>query len=72
MEPIRAYYDGKIFVPIGPVSLGKNQQALIAVVNDPSTAMQPWRKHFGIMSAEACADIAEALRETEQVDQHEW
>ena len=72
MEPIRAYFDGKVFVPMEPVSLGKNQQALITVVDDLSFATQPWRKHFGTMSAEACADIENALRETERVDRHEW
>lgn len=73
MEPIKAYYDGRVFVPVDSVKLRKNQQAIITLVDDiPQLAEQPWRKFFGVLSPEQCAEIEEALKDTERIDRYEW
>jgi NADH:ubiquinone oxidoreductase subunit E len=34
MEAIRAYYDGRTFVPTKPVKVKRNQQAIITLLNE--------------------------------------
>ena len=73
VEPIRAIYDGKTFVPTTPVKLKKNQQAIVMIVeNDLPKEDAPWRAFFGIMPPDACVEIEEALKETERVDVDGW
>ena len=37
MEAVRAYYDGKYFIPMTkPKSLRKNQEAIITILDDPT------------------------------------
>jgi hypothetical protein len=35
MEAVNAYYDGRSFVPTKPVSVKKNQRAIVTILDEP-------------------------------------
>jgi hypothetical protein len=34
MEAVKAYYDGRVFVPVGSLTAKKNQKAIITILDD--------------------------------------
>ncbi len=72
MQSVEAYYDGRVFIPVKPISAQKNQKALITILDSPELAEQHWRRFFGSMTPEHAKEIEEALIETERVDNDEW
>ena len=74
MQAVRAYYDGRAFVPITPVKIMTNQSAIITILDEEkkSTPSKSNDKFFGILSDEDYHDISEALLETQRTDSDEW
>jgi hypothetical protein len=74
MIAVKAYYDGKAFIPISPVKAAKNQAAIVTVLDDAidDTASNEYLQFAGSLSDENYREITEILKSTEQVDDHEW
>jgi hypothetical protein len=74
MIAVKAYYDGKAFIPISPVKAARNQAAIVTVLDDTigDTAGNEYLQFAGSLSDEDYREITEILKSTEQVDEHEW
>jgi len=78
MQTIEAYYDGRAFVPITPVSVRKNERAVITIF-EGITDKRPKRKnekaylnYAGTLSDKNYEEIMEILKDTAQIDANEW
>jgi len=74
MEAVRAYYDGRVFVPTRPVSVRKNQPAIVTILDEAreNQTQKALLSLAGILSEEEYQDFQEALRDTERIDIDEW
>jgi hypothetical protein len=74
MIAVKAYYDGKVFIPLSPIKAAMNQAAIVTVLDDTvgDTAGNEYLQFAGSLSDEDYREIAEILKSTEQVDAHEW
>ena len=72
MEAVRAYYDGRVFIPTEPVKAKKNQNALITILDDEEKDKKPHLKFVGVLSTENYNEICKALQNTQEVDINEW
>jgi hypothetical protein len=74
VEAVRAYYDGRVFIPTQPVNARKNQSVLVTILDEIQDNATK-----GILLALAGSfdncdydDFITALKDTERVDEHEW
>jgi hypothetical protein len=74
MTAVKAYYDGKSFVPLSPVRVTKNQRAIVTVLDDDAGAEEArdCLQFAGYLSDEDYQEITTALQATERVDKSEW
>ena len=80
MQAVKAYYDGKTFVPVAPVSVKKNRAAIVTILDDeiiePETReldKDGWKKFIGSISPEDCDAMMAAIEEgCERVYPSEW
>ena len=74
MQAIKAYYDGRAFVPLTPIKITTNQSAIITILDEKikKPPSKPHDKFFGVLSDEDFNDISEALVETQRIDRDEW
>jgi hypothetical protein len=74
MTDVRAYYNGKAFIPLSPVKAIKNQAAIVRVLDDTieDTGNSKYLQFAGSLSDEDYREITEILKSTEQIDAHEW
>jgi hypothetical protein len=74
MIAVKAYYDGKAFVPISPVKAAQNQAAIVTVLDNTisDTVPNEYLRFAGSLSDEDYREISEILKSTEQVNGHEW
>ena len=49
MTAVKAYYDGKAFIPISPVRAAKNQRAIVTVLDDAAEMNRPAAERRGIL-----------------------
>jgi hypothetical protein len=70
LNAVKAYYDGRVFVPVEPVSAKRNQNALITILDE--TKEKPHVRFIGVLSDESYEEISEALKDTQEVDSDEW
>jgi uncharacterized membrane protein YcgQ (UPF0703/DUF1980 family) len=71
---VKAYYDGKAFIPISPIKVATNQSAIITILDDNSASVtdKSWLEFAGTLSDENFKDISEILQSTERIDENEW
>jgi hypothetical protein len=75
MTAIKAFYDGRAFVPESPVAVEINQEAIITILDDTALDMpdSEWLLSFvGSIPHEDCVEIEKVLEETERIDCNEW
>lgn len=74
MEAVRAYYDGRVFVPTKPVSFRKNQPAIITILEEAreNLTKKTLLSYAGCLSEEDYQEFMIALKDTEKVDIDEW
>ncbi|MCL2111030.1 MAG: hypothetical protein FWH32_02010 [Clostridiales bacterium] len=74
MEAVRAYYDGRVFVPTGAVLARKNQSAIVTILDEArkNKTKETLLSLAGILSEEEYHDFIDALKDTERVDVGEW
>jgi hypothetical protein len=74
MSVARAIYDGRVFVPVVPVTARKNQEVFVTIVDEPPAkhSDNPLLRLAGTLSDEDYAEIEEALKDTEIVYASEW
>ena len=75
MQAVKAYYDGKNFVPVESVKVKRNQYAIITILDEIRnfvTDEKPFIKYVGALSGESFNEITEALEDTQRVDANEW
>ena len=70
MNAVKAYYDGRVFIPVEPVSAKMNQSAVITILDD--TKEKPHVRFIGVLSDESYEEISAALKDTQEVDSDEW
>jgi hypothetical protein len=74
MTAVKAYYDGKTFIPLSPIKVAANQAAIVTVLDDTigDTAHNAYLQFAGSLPDEDYREITEILKSTEQVDEHDW
>ena len=73
MNAVKAYYNGSAFVPVSPVNVKLNQQAIVTVLDEPIVdSVKPFEKFIGKLSDSDYIEITEALLETQRSDCNEW
>jgi hypothetical protein len=74
MEAIRAYFDGRAFVPTKPVSVRKNQPVLVTIlgVQDDNSTKKRLLSFAGALGEDDYRDFVEAFKDTERIDADEW
>jgi hypothetical protein len=74
MTAVKAYYDGKVFIPTSPIKAAKNQTAIITILDDTVGKVEnrDYLQFAGSLPDEDYREITEILKLTEQVDEHEW
>ena len=65
MEAVNAYYDGRAFVPTKPVSVRKNQHAIVTILEEAreNKTKETLLSMAGIISEEEYQDFVEALKD---------
>ena len=75
MVAVKAFYDGRVFVPEGHVSAKINQEAIITLL-DPQPAIISSKEQLlnlaGRINHEDYLEMEKALEETERVYPNEW
>jgi hypothetical protein len=62
MEAVNAYYDGRSFVPIKPVSVKKNQRAIVTILDEPvSVQTQMPKIKRSVLKAMMKGSVTESL-----------
>jgi len=72
MNAVKAYYDGRVFVPTEPVKARPNQSAIITILDDDKKEDKPHLRFVGVLSEESYAEISVALKDTQRIDADEW
>jgi hypothetical protein len=74
MTAVKAYYDGKAFIPISPIKAEKNQAAIVTVLDNvgEGTDNREYLQFAGSLPDEDYREIIAILQSTEQIDEHEW
>ena len=74
MQAVKAYYDGKAFVPLSPIKITINQSAIVTILDEELKEPQTksYEDYFGVLSDEDYNEISEALLETQRIDKDEW
>jgi len=74
MEAVRAYYDGRVFIPVKPVSAKKNQPVIVTILEEArgNGIKEKLLSLAGSLSEEDYVEFMDALKDTERVDVDEW
>jgi hypothetical protein len=75
MVAVKAYYDGRAFVPESPVSAEINQEAIITLLDQKNSSVSKKERLLrlaGSISHEEYLEIEKALEDTERVYSNEW
>ena len=72
MSAVKAYYDGRVFVPTEPVRARRNQHAIITILDEEKMDDKRHLRFVGALSEESYDEICTALRDTQKVDTDEW
>jgi hypothetical protein len=74
MTAVKAYYDGKAFIPVSPIRAAKNQTAIVTVLDNTIEASgeRDYLQFAGSLSDEDYQEITAILQATERVDENEW
>jgi len=72
MNAVKAYYDGRVFIPTEPVKARRNQHAIITILDDERKENKPHLRFIGALSKESYEEISIALKDTQKVDADEW
>ena len=74
MTAVKAYYDGKAFIPISPVRAAKNQRAIVTVLDDTAGINESgdYLRFAGALSDEDYREITAILESTERIGESEW
>ena len=72
MNAVKAYYDGKVFIPIEPVIAKMNQSAVITILDEVKRMDKPHLKFVNVLSHESFNEISMALLDSQKVDTDEW
>jgi hypothetical protein len=74
MTAVKAYYDGKVFIPMSPIRAAKNQAAIVTVLDDTIEAGggRDYLQFAGSLSDKDYREITAILQATERVDENEW
>jgi hypothetical protein len=75
MTAVKAYYDGRVFIPKSPIIAEINQEAIVTILESrKSRISQKERllKLSGSISHDDYLEIEEALLDTEKVTMDEW
>jgi hypothetical protein len=74
MIAVKAFYDGKAFVPMSPVHAARNQAAIVTVLDEAVEEAGNWDylQFAGALADDDYQEITAILNATEQVDENEW
>jgi hypothetical protein len=74
MSEARAIYDGRVFIPLTPVKVHKNQKVMITILDDAQKvpADKPYTRYAGALPLDDYHEITEILKDTETVFADEW
>lgn len=75
MVAVKAYYNGRVFVPESPVSANINQEAIVTFLETESINTSQKDRLFslaGSISHEDYLEMEKALEDTERVHPNEW
>jgi len=75
MVAVKAYFDGRAFIPENPVIAEVNQEAIITLLESQFSNASKKERLLGLAGSTAHNDyleIEKALEDTERVYQHEW
>ena len=74
MKTVRAVFDGQVFVPVTPIEAGKNQLAIITVLDifDIKENKKAYLEYAGMLSDDSYSEITGILSDTQRIDAHEW
>ncbi|GMO40910.1 MAG: hypothetical protein Ta2F_16830 [Termitinemataceae bacterium] len=80
MQAVKAYYDGRTFVPTIPVNIKKNRAVIVTILDDEileTETQEPdpngWKKCIGSISKEDCDLMMATIEEgCEKADLNEW
>jgi hypothetical protein len=74
MVAVKAYYDGRVFVPVSPVRVSKNQSAIVTILDEAKdeTKNKAYLQFAGTLSDENYQELTNILEATERVDENEW
>jgi hypothetical protein len=74
MRAVKAYYDGRVFVPVIPVAAVKNKAAIITILDhvDQRGDDKDYLQYAGALSDDRYAELADILKDTQRVDTNEW
>ena len=78
MQTIEAYYDGRAFVPVQPVTVQLNERAIVTIFEGMTDKCQKlendkaYLSYAGALSDESYDEIVEILKDTGQIDSNEW
>jgi hypothetical protein len=74
MSEARAIYDGRVFIPLTPIQVRKNQQVVITILDDTQKILadKPYIRYAGALPLNDYDEITEILKDTEAVFVDEW
>jgi len=78
MRTVEAYYDGRAFVPVTPVTLRMNEKVIITIFENSSAVIKEQTndkahlRYAGALSNENYDEIVAILKDTEQIDTNTW
>ena len=74
MKTVKAFYDGRVFVPVTPIKAKVNQVAIITILDglDLVIDSKPFLKYAGALTHDDYSELVEILKDTERVDTNEW
>ena len=72
MTAVKAYFDGRVFIPTELVRAKMNQAAIITLLDEEIKEDKPHLEFIGVLSQEGFDEINEALLDTQTVDSDEW
>ena len=68
MTAVKAYYDGKNFIPQGTFSAKPNQNVIITFLDENEAPKRSLKKYIGKIKAEDCEKIFDAVNDCRKVD----
>ncbi|GBR76546.1 hypothetical protein NO2_1079 [Candidatus Termititenax persephonae] len=74
MEAIKAYYDGRAFVPVFPVNVAKNRVAIITILDNimDSVPEKTYLQYVGKLSDDSYQEMTAILQDTRKIEKNEW